>query len=44
MWKMEEKKEAYQQKIEAKLKEWDAGIQRLKSKAEQAEAERSGTS
>ncbi len=34
-----EKKEAYQQKAEAKLAEWDAEIDRLKAKARAADAD-----
>jgi hypothetical protein len=32
-------KEAYQEKIEAQLKEWDAKVEELKAKAQQAKAE-----
>lgn len=32
-------KEAYEQKIEAQLAEWDAEIKKLRAKAEQAEAD-----
>lgn len=32
-------KDAYQQKLEAKLREWNAEIERMQAKAEQAEAD-----
>ncbi len=35
----ETKKDAYQQKMEAQLKEWDALIDQLRARAEQANAE-----